>query len=117
MSLIEAHALALVCVEELAVGTGNRFHGSILLTSTLLTADAALVVGVNYSMTVVVGVDDARLYVNGKETGTADTGMALPATATTISVGQDYNAANQSFGSIDNLQLYNKQFMDHEVAQ
>ena len=82
-----------------------------------ITATNALTPGVTYSIAAVVGTNNARLYVDGIETGTADTSLALPATPTVISVGQDWNAANQPNGHENSLRIYPRVLNANEIKK
>jgi len=83
-------------------------------TATITSADA-LVAGVTYRITGIIGTNDAELLVDGVSKGT-DTTVTVPVSPTVLRVGQDYNGANQPYGSIRLLRDYNKRLSTTQVA-
>lgn len=84
-------------------------------TATITSSGSALVAGTTYRITGVIGANDAELYVDGTSVGT-DTSVTVPVSPTVLRVGQDYNGANQPYGSVRLLRDFNKRLNDTQVA-
>ena len=82
-----------------------------------VTSGVGSIAGVVQQTVGVIAADNVQLYVDSLSVGTPDTSATLPATATTINIGQNSGASDQPFGPIRNITIAPSPWSASRIAQ
>ena len=93
---------------QVVVVDGGSTQASVVDTSTVL-------VGASTKLAAAVDTNDVELYADGQTVGTPDTVATMP-TVTTMHIGSNHSAANQPYGTIRNVKIFNKRLNDSQVG-
>jgi len=96
-------------------GTNEAFVRSGGATTAQVSDTVINTIGVGQHLAAIYATDDVRLFRDGKSVGTPDTSAAMPASITTINIGQNQSAVYQPNGHINNVRIYPKVLNANEI--